>query len=286
MLFLVKDAATAQTLSHLAEVNDLTTTEITPASYAMLGLIDFEHPLFAPFADPRFNDFTKIHFWKYRKLDAAQIAGARVLARFDNGDPLLMEMPKGKGRLLILTSGWQPSDSQLALSSKFVPLLYSILDSAAGIRASVTQLHIGAKFDLPKTTASPAQPVTVLKPDGSQVQLATNESSFTQTDLPGIYKITSVQPPITFAVNLDAAESRTGPLPIDQLEHLGVPLKAQEINPARQVERKRMLHDAELEEQQKLWRWLTLAALVVLLGETWLAGWHSRRIGRNPGAAI
>ena len=46
---------------------------------------------------------------------------------------------------------------------------------------------------------------------------------------------------------------------------------------ARQIERKRRLHNAEMENQQKLWRWLIVAALAVLLVETCLAGWLTRR---------
>jgi hypothetical protein len=32
-----------------------------------------------------------------------------------------------------------------------------------------------------------------------------------------------------------------------------------------------------LEQRQKLWRWLIVAALAVLILETWLAGWLTRR---------
>jgi hypothetical protein len=37
------------------------------AEYLLLGEIDFTHPLFVPFANPRYSDFTKIHFWKHRR---------------------------------------------------------------------------------------------------------------------------------------------------------------------------------------------------------------------------
>jgi len=46
-----------------------------------------------------------------------------------------------------------------------------------------------------------------------------------------------------------------------------------------------MLHDAELEERQKLWRWLTLAALWYCL-EKLGSLVALRRIGRNLKAAI
>jgi hypothetical protein len=278
ILCLLKSPATAPTVARLAGVESLPMSDVTAPNYAMFGQIDFEHPLFAPFADPRFNDFTKIHFWKYRRLDPSALPGARVVARFDSGDPALLELSRGKGRLFILTSGWQPADSQMALSSKFVPLLYSLLELAGGIKSQLAQFHIGDPVDLsPLAAATGAQPLTLRKPDGSAVQLPPGQTTFADTDIPGLYTVTSAQPPVRFAVNLDPSESRTAPMPVEELGRIGVPLKSPELEPVRQLEQKRLLHDAELEGQQKLWRWLTLAALVVLLVETWLAGLLSRR---------
>jgi len=45
---------------------------------------------------------------------------------------------------------------------------------------------------------------------------------------------------------------------------------------AQRAATKRQLQNAELESQQKLWRWLIVAALVMLLLETGLAGWLTR----------
>ncbi|MDB6067514.1 MAG: hypothetical protein JWR26_3722 [Pedosphaera sp.] len=277
-LFVMKNTGAAESIGRLTGVEGLLAEEVATTNYAMFGTIDFEHPLFAPFADPRYNDFTKIHFWKYRRLDTSRIPNARVLARFDGGDAAFVEIPKGKGRILVLTSGWQPADSQLALSSKFVPLLYAVLDLAGGVKTQPVQLHIGDEFNLAGIASSTgAEANTIRKPDGTQLQVPQGTATFSGIDLPGVYTITSAQPPIMFAANLDAAESRTALLPNDALERLGVPLKAHEIDLAKQVEKKRHLRDSELENQQKLWRWLTFAALVVLLLETWLAGWMTRR---------
>ena len=124
----------------------LSSSEAASQKYSLLAEIDFTHPLFKPFADPRFSDFTKIHFWKHRRLDAQQIPNARVLARFDDGDPALIEVPRSDERshgVLILTSGWHPTDSQLALSSKFVPLLYSLLEYSSTERALPLQFEVG-----------------------------------------------------------------------------------------------------------------------------------------------
>jgi hypothetical protein len=77
-------------------------------------------------------------------------------------------------------------------------------------------------------------------------------------------------------VNLDAAESKTTPLPPDELERLGAPVSlppSAAVETARQVR----LQSAELEARQKLWRWILAITLGVLLIETWLSGRASRR---------
>ncbi len=280
-LFVLKNTAAAPTVGRLAGVDSLAAAEAPTNGYAMFGQIDFEHPLFAPFADPRFSDFTKIHFWKHRKLETDRLSGARVLARFDNGDPALLEVPQGAGRLLVLASGWHPADSQLALSSKFIPLLYSILEQAGGIKSQLAQFHVGDEINLASFPTSPS--LSIRKPDGSQIQLGAGETRFAQTDQPGLYSLAALQPPVRFAVNLDAAESRTAPMSAEELMRLGVPLKPPEIQLARQHQQKRRLHNAELENQQKLWRWLIVAALGILLVETWLAGWLTRRPAAQTG---
>lgn len=275
-LLVVKKIDAIQTLAGLTGLGSVVSEEIATSRYAMLGEINFEHPLFSPFADPRFSDFTKIHFWKHRRVDTASIAGARVLARFDNGNPALIEVPVGKGILLALTSGWHPADSQFALSSKFVPLLYSILEQSAGPKAQRAQYWVGDSVTLPKDTGAP---FSVHGPDGTKHDLPVGET-FSKTDLPGIYAVQSAvaEYSFRFAVNIDAAESKTAPIPLETFERLGVPL--QKVSPERpkQTEAQRQhLLATELERQQQLWRWLVIAALGMLVFETAVAGWVTRR---------
>ena len=255
VLFVMKSAGAAPTVARLAGVETLTATEAPSSGYAMLGQIDFKDPVFAPFADPRFSDFTKIHFWKYRRLDLDQLPGARALARFDSGDPALVELSVGKGTLLVLTSGWQPGDSQLALSSKFVPLLYSILDQAGGLKEQVAQYTVGDAVPLPDRILSANRPVLIRKPDGSQVSLSTGDK-FLETDQPGIYTFTSAQPAVRFAVNLDPNESRTALMATEELGRLGVPVNEQAKPATKYVEaRRRYVQAVEAESRQKFWRW-------------------------------
>jgi hypothetical protein len=327
LLWVMKSAGAATALSALAGVNKIESQEAEVNRYAMLGRLEFDHPLLKPFSDPRFGDFTRIHFWKYRRVsvagfqpaeDAAQPAlsevegmaaprpGARVLARFDNGDPAWFEVPIGRGTLLVWTSGWQPSDSDLALSSKFVPLLYGTLEYGGTLTEHPSQYFVSDVVPISNQTPSGAADIQIRKPDGATIRLDKDQQVFTQTDLPGIYTITSSTPggiakasglddgsslsvgnhrqaaldaatpqnPQFFAVNLPAAESRTDPMPVEDLEKLGVTLKPTAAVVSETAQRAAHHNSfTEMESQQKLWRWVLVATLILLLIETWLGGW-------------
>jgi hypothetical protein len=268
----------------LLQLERLNVEEVRPNGYAMLAEIDFRHPLFAPFADPRYSDFTKIHFWKYRRLETAAIPGARAIAKFDSGDPAILETSVGRGHLLVFTSGWQPDDSQLAVSSKFVPLLYALLEESGAAEGVAAQYHVGDAVPLAMLGADNTAAVAIRAPDGSELKLAAGETNFSQTMTPGIYTMASTQPPKRFAVNLDAAESRTAPLPADELERYGAPIARTTPAVANEAASKIRLQNAELENRQKLWRWFLVATLAVLLFETWLAGRTARRLSVPEGA--
>ena len=74
-------------------------------------------------------------------------------------------------------------------------------------------------------------------------------------------------------MNLDPLESKTAPLNVETLEQFGCRLAASASRIEDEREVTRQMHNAELEGRQKLWRPLILAAISVLIVETWLAGW-------------
>jgi len=72
--------------------------------------------------------------------------------------------------------------------------------------------------------------------------------------------------------------SMTAPLAMENLDQLGVPLRVQPIaTPAQIARREAQLKATELENHQKLWRWLIAATLVILIAETWVAARLSRK---------
>jgi hypothetical protein len=269
LLYVITAPERGGTLGALAGTSTGNVEEAAPARDQMLGEIAFDHPIFSPFAGAQFNDFTKIHFWKHRRINDRSLGDARVLARFETGDPALIEKRTGKGRLVILASGWQPVDSQLARSSKFVPLLMSLLEP----RDPVSDAAVHIVFDpvpLP-AVADSTSGLVVHKPDGSVVTAAAGAPFFSETDQPGLYTVDAARGARSFAVNLDPLESKTAPLHIETLEQRGCRLASHSPKDPDQ-EQLRNMYNVELENRQKLWRWLILAAIGVLIVETWLAG--------------
>jgi hypothetical protein len=267
MLYVLTDPAAATSLGRLMNQEALTVNEARSSTHALLGSIKFDHPLFQPFADPRYADFTKIHFWKHRQLKLNDDVSRRVLAAFDNGDPFLLEQTVGTGRLLVATSGWHPADSQLALSSKFVPLIGGMFPRAAnGIEQS--QRNILEPVELP---AAVTEQRAVRGPDGNESPLPADAKVFDAANEPGVYRLTLAGQETPLAFNLASDESRTSPLPVEELELRGAKVGTQPT--AEQLaERQRQARIFELENRQKLWRWLIVAVLAILLIETALAG--------------
>jgi hypothetical protein len=279
MLYVCDAAGTGESLFALAGVAPQPIAEAVVSDYAMLREVDFKHPLFRAMNDPRYSDLSKVHFWKHRRLDPAALPGSSVLARLDSGDPLLLEMPVNQGRLLVLASGWNRADSDLAMWSKFIPLMNALLETAAPQNGGAAQSTVGEALPLPMFADRRPPPVAVQSPDGT-----TRDWSAAVADpvaaVPGLYRVLGPdaqgEPLATIAVNIPAGESQTSPLDADVFDAVGLRLAGESALAQADAPREEQLARGELESRQKLWRFLLLAALLVLLAESCLAG---RRTG-------
>jgi hypothetical protein len=263
--------------------SDLVATDAEIENYALLSKIDFSHPLFAPFSIPPFNDFSRIRFWSHRQLSNVDDRWS-VLANFDTGSPALLETEIGAGKMWILTAGWQPAESQLALSTKFVPLLFQFVDSRHS-DAPIAQLSIGDAVPFPASVTA-----TVTTPIGDTVPYSAGDGGLL-LDRPGVYEWKDGEQRVRFAVNLSPAESRTEPIDDEVLEQFGIKLTAAraadavaaaDTGQAIDAQQQRKLLDRELESRQRVWQWLLVAALGLIGLETWLA----YRIGRQTGKQV
>ena len=260
VVFVMTDADSGQSIGQTASAllghTPMRVDEAVVDDYAMLSRIDFTDPLFAAMADPQYNDFTKIRFWKHRQVQTLE-DGWKVVAAFDNDDPAIMHHRLGLGDVYLLTAGWQPAESQWALSTKFLPMMSYWFAGNRRRDDRGTEIFVGDR--LPWLTGEDTAPNIPV-------------------DEPGVYSyVAGGQPPMRYAVNLATSESQTEPMDVDALERLGVTLGRAE--PAQQrlsTQRQRRL--GELEARQRLWQWVLVAAIGALGIETYLGGRHAKRI--------
>ncbi len=273
VLWVLRDSSPATNLEQLTGLKPITIDESPVKNFSLVSRVDLQHPLFAVFADSRFSDFSQVHFWKHRTIKLPESGGAKSIAWFDNGDPFLVEKPIGKGRLLIATSGWQPTDSQFALSTKFVPVLNGMIrPKNAGF--SSTQYDVGQAIPPPEQTE---QKWTIKTPDNREIDLSNLSARLTATDRPGIYTISNGAQQFEIAVNLSPDESRTTPLLPSDFKQWGA--KFEDATPtAAVIEQQRQFKYFELENRQKIWQWLLLGVIVLIATETALAG----KLARKP----
>lgn len=260
--------------------------DVVPRNYVMLGRVDLDHPAIKIFDDPRFSDFTKLKFWKYREFSSPEfqaIPGLRRLAEFEDGSPAIAEVSVGAGRVILFASGWNRSDSDLALWSKFVPLMNSLLDDIIPSLGAEQMMNVGESVSLRELG---------LKGDVIWGQLDETVSSHPVAEKltffkPGLYRFASTKEElesenaVMIAVNIPVDESRTDPFPLELLSTMGVPLDRMqhpEMSTMERAEHQRQLMNAELESRQQWWRWLLAAALGALLLETVLAAIRPRNV--------
>ena len=268
VLYMVRAGDSGEALRSLTG-ETLTIREAPVKEFALMGHLDLKHPLLQAFSDPQFGDFSNIHFWHHRIIEGTR---AQVLARFDGRHPALLEATVGTGHLVILSAGWEPSDSQLSLSSRFVPLLYSLLEYAQpGLSGHVNMFPTGSEVPIPEGITR------VQNPEGDMYSPPAEVRTFSDTQRPGIYHFLGPGLDLPFAINLPATESRIGVLPQkerSQLANLGRRSENPESHGAPAAKQ-------DVENQQKLWQWLIVGLWAALLLETGIAG----RSGRPPGNA-
>ena len=272
-VWLLEPGTRAGAIEALAGLPGFTVEEAVVDGYRMLGEVKSEHALLRPFADARLRDFTKLRFWKHRRvsLDGEAAQRTEVLARFDNGDPALLALPVGSGTLLLLSSGWQPADSQLALSTKFVPLLFGWLEAAGFAHGAAAGLSVGDALPAAEGAA------TVVTPEGGEVAVPAGARH--RAESIGVYQVKSGGRSHWHAVNLAPAEGRTTPLAVERLADFGLRLEAGSGTAAEAEEVGRVqerLAAGEAEERQQAWLWILAGLLAVLGAETWLAGRTTR----------
>ena len=267
-LMVVQSPSQAANLGQWLGADGVVIRDIASSDYALLHSLKLDDPVLAVFRDARFSDFTNLHFWKHRELQNLPDEGIDVLARFDSGAPAWLAARRGDGRLLVMASGWTPADSQLALSTKFVPLLYSIIQPVLERKTQLRQFIVGSRIDVTRFNHGQAGgDVTVMPPGGGAAAISV-DTIFTPA-APGLYTAKGSGWSETFAVNLTAAESRTEPIVMEQFKKLGLPMTDSVASPG-EIAAAAAAEKTEA-HRREYWQWALAAVLLFVTLETVLA---------------
>lgn len=245
---------------------------------ALLGSVDLQHPLFAPFADSRYSNFASIRFWKPQPVALPPGSKAVVVARFDDRQPAVIETAVGKGRIIVWGGDWSTAASQWVISTKFVPWLQALFERAVGgaVRPSLAEVGDTARL----VAAGPAQWRAVLDVGATFGGAAPAQ--------PGIYELEESGVTRLVAVQVPAAESNVAPLPLDDFEKIGVPLHPVTLSATDLAKAPKPAAGTQtaayLEGRQRFWRWLLAGAAALLALESLFSYVIARREAVIPAA--
>lgn len=203
-----------------------------------LAVMDPRHPVFRPFGDlvatlgrVRFTRTARILLSGPADVPAGADRPPRVLARFDQGDPALIEYGRGEGRALVLASDLGMEWNDFPRHPGFVPFVQEVVRYLAG-------------------------------PPPAPRDLLPSEVPGGMSRLPGV--ATDPASGRRVAVNVDPRESEPRPLTPDGfLARLG----ATPTGPSGALP---PAGGAAREAEQSLWWYVVVAAAVLLVGEAWL----------------
>jgi hypothetical protein len=232
--------------------------------YALMSQVKTDHPIFAAFS--RSGRLTSTRVYGYHR--ATPKNGALTIAALDDGSPIVVEGPAGRGKVLLVTTTLDTSWNDLPLTPMFLPLMRQMLEYLEG-RESASSYTIGNAFTTPadKDGSLPA----VDSPGGTRLdgirKNAAGEQSLDAGEI-GFYRLRYRDRDEFIAVNLDTKESDLGKLNIDDLVASISP--SPEDASARPAESSGLTAE-EKEARQRLWLPLLLTALALFVAEAIIA---------------
>jgi hypothetical protein len=270
------------------------TVDRTRGAAARLSGMDYGHAIFEPFRAPRSGDFSTARFYSYRSLAAAK--DASVIARFDTGEPALVERAAGRGRVIVFGSTLDLNWNDLALKPMFLPFVHQLGRHLSGFKEQPAWLTIGQVLDVDAaeiaagaTSGSAARAAagrTILTPSGQRRDLQppasaspgqTPAAAALELTEQGFYEIRGsgreAGPTIVAASNVSLAESN-----LDRMDAKELVAAVTGNGPSGSTSGQDVLPDEAQELAQRVWWYLLFAGILLLIAETALAHRYSRAV--------
>ncbi len=237
-----------------------------------LGSLEYGHAIFEPFRAPRSGDFSAARFYGYRRVQPA--ADARILARFDDGVPAVIERVVGRGRVVLWTSTLDLTWTDLPLKPVYLPFVHQLARHLADHREPPQWSTVGQVLDLSQA-GDPAVARLAVTPGGARQPLPADQAGVLELDEQGFYEVREQGRQAALlavaASNVELGESdRTA---VDPSEIVTAVTGAAAAGRAGES---LVLPDEAQERTQRLWWYLLFAGILLLTGESLLAHRLSR----------
>jgi len=270
-----------------------------------ISFLDREHPALRPLAEPAAL-YQSVLVYKHVRMDTKGTSGVWVLARLDDGEPLLAQRDVGRGKVLFLGTSAHVGWSNLPLRPIFLPLLVQLTYHLAGVEQARHMLLAGSPIMLPLEGATRPSGIEILPPGGELIRRKTEDEQeqplkmfrYDDTHQVGIYELrllgrttlweatpsatgpssgfpsATESPPtvggakqIGFAVNVDPDEADPAKIEPEELRERFAP------TPLVFADNPDDLSStfAWLREGTSLWEWFLAAVLIALVFEPLLA---------------
>ncbi|MBN2217231.1 MAG: hypothetical protein JW719_07630, partial [Pirellulales bacterium] len=180
-----------------------------------LDPLGYAHPIVEPFRGREKAGLVTTPVDKYFKVALPRETKARVALATRSGDPLIVEQPVGRGRVVLVATSADTSWTSMPLWPSYVPVVQEILAWAVAGRIASHNTAVGQPLAGVLPPSAPADGATVLLPDGREQTLASSGRQgrtwrFDATEQSGIYTVrfgAADQHESRFAANLDTIES-------------------------------------------------------------------------------
>jgi len=266
-----------------------------------LGFLEYGHPVFEVFSGPRSGDFTGARFFRARGLQPSD--SARIAARFDDGSVALAEARLGRGTVMVWTSTLDALWNDLALQPVYLPFTHRLTEYLSGRNEAQPWFEVGQVVDLANPEALETAGLVsaeaaglvegtqqvALSPSGSTVSLPAGEGPrYLPLEEHGFYTVrppgSEPDQPFVMAVNVDISESTLTRIdPEELVAQITAPSAGPVTGPG--FEEGTAMQREDQERRQSLWRFILVSAFALLLLETVLSNWASRRGSGTPGIA-
>lgn len=254
----------------------------------LIDPLGYRHPLVTAYegANPSvLSGLTQVATLQYHKLIRPPESTARVALAFDSGDPAVIEVSKGRGRVVMIATSADSQWTTWPLHPSYPVVMGEMALLAASGRTGEKNSLVGEPIEQAYPASAGTATVALRTPDKGTRELALkvdSESSYLRIDPPdvsGLYEA-EIGPPLSrrekFAVNVPVVESDPARVEASALKE-SVPgfdpvviKSAEELTKAAEdVARRGEIH-----------RPLLIAVLALILLETLMAWWIGRRVVR------